>query len=268
MPTDHYPMNVLVAVKESAVVSDTFEISDGRIPDQSLEYELNEWDEYALEAAVQLVEEGSAESVTTVTIGPPRSEETIRKALAKGADRAIRIWDPSLENRDYLDSSAKATLLKAIIDRETPELVLTGVQSDDDMFGATGVALAARAGYSWAAVVNQLSVDEQTISVRRELEGGVEELATIELPALCTIQTGINEPRYASLRGIRMAQRTDIEHVDLADIELDETALNGAVTRVSMDQPVAESTAEIFEGDASSTAAQLAAFLRDKGVGS
>lgn len=260
-------MNVLVAVKEAALVGDTFQISNGTIPDQYITYELNEWDEYALETAVQLVEAETADTVTTVTIGPPRADETIRKALAKGADRAIRIWDPALENREYLDSSAKARLLKPIIEREAPELVLTGVQSDDDMFGATGVSLAALLDYGWAAVVNDLTVESETLAVRRELEGGIEELATIDLPAICTIQTGINEPRYASLRGIRMAQRTEIETYDLSDLGLAESELDGAVTREQMAHPVAESTAEIFEGDATETARQLARFLREAGVG-
>ena len=261
-------MQVLVAVADVALVDDAFEIEDGAIPDRFLEYELNEWDEYALETAVQLVEDGPAEEVVTVTIGPERTEETIRKALAKGADRAIRIWDDSLAESGTLDSRAKVRLLRAIVERESPELVLTGVQTDDDMFGATGVGLAEAVEYAWAAVVNDLQLEDGDLRVRRELEGGQEERTRLDLPAVCTIQTGINEPRYASLRGIRMAQRTEIETVDLDDIGLDPTDLEVGVTRVGMKRPVVESTAEIYEGTPAETAGKLADFLAEQGVGS
>lgn len=260
-------MQVLVAVAEVAVVDDSFEVEGGSIPERYLDYELNEWDEYALETGVQLVESGDADEVVTVTIGPERSEETIRKALAKGADRAIRVWDESLAEHDALDSRAKAQILAGVVEREEPTLVLSGVQTDDAMFGATGVGLAGLVDYGWAAVVNDLAVEDDGLLVRRELEGGREERTRVDLPAVCTIQTGINEPRYASLRGIRMAQRTEIETETLADLELDPGVLETGVRRVAMEQPVAESTAEIFEGSPSETAAQLGEFLREKGVG-
>lgn len=261
-------MKVVVALKEVALVEDAFEIVDDRIDDAHLDYELNEWDEYALETAVQLGEEGLVDEVVTVTVGPERSEETIRKALAKGADRSIRVWDSSLEERAFLDSGAKSRILAGAVEREAPELVLTGVQSDDDMFGATGVALAARLGYAWAAVVNYLDLeaDAEQISVHRELEGGIQEHTEVELPAVCTIQTGINEPRYASLRGIRMAQRAEIETYDLDALDLDASAIDGRVARTAIRKPVSEGTAEIYEGSAEETAGRLAAFLRDRGV--
>lgn len=260
-------MQILVAVADVAVVDESFEIEAGTIPDRFLEYELNEWDEYALETAVQFVENGDAEEVVTVTIGPERTEETIRKALAKGADRAIRIWDDALASHGPLDSRAKARVLAGVIERESPELVLTGVQTDDDMFGATGVGTAALIAYSWAAVVNQLELDNDHLLVSRELEGGQEERTRLQLPAVCTIQTGINEPRYASLRGIRMAQRAEIETATLEDLDLNDTALETGVTRVAMERPVVESTAEIYEGSPTETAGELAAFLREQGVG-
>lgn len=261
-------MKVVVALKETAVVDDAFEIDEDAIPPEFLEYELNEWDEYALEAGVQLAEAGVAEEVVTVTVGPERSEETIRRGLAKGADRAIRVWDGALADRRFLDSKAKSQVLAAVIERESPELVLTGVQSGDDMFGATGVSLAHRLGYAWAAVVIDLDLaaDAEHATVRRELEGGTEERTRIELPAICTIQTGINEPRYASLRGIRMAQRSEIETYRLADLGLDPAVLAGGVELAGMRKPIVESTAEIYEGSAQETAGRLASLLRERGV--
>lgn len=260
-------MDILVALTDVAVVDEEFEVVDGTIPDRYLTYEMNEWDEYALETAVQLVETDDADAVTTVTIGPERSEETIRKALAKGADRAIRIWDEALEAPPVLDSQAKAAVLAGLVAAEAPDLVLTGVQSGDAMFGATGVGLAARADYAWAAVVNELTMDDDAIDARRELEGGMEERVRVELPAVCTIQTGINEPRYASLRGIRMAQQAAIETRSLADLGLDAETLEIGVTRTGMAEPIVESTARILEGAVDETASELAEILAERGVG-
>lgn len=261
-------MKVAVTLAEMAAVDDSFEIRDNAIPEQYLEYSLNEWDEYALEAAVQLREADLATDVVTVTIGPDRSEETIRKGLAKGADRAVRIWDADLADLPLLDVHTKATLLAAALEDESPDLVLSGVQTGDDMHGATGVALASRLGYGWAAVVSELTVKDGTeLRVRRELEGGVEEVSRVELPAVCTIQTGINEPRYASLRGIRMAQRAEIETLALPDLGLESAGLGTSTSLEGLREPVAESTAELLDGSATQTAGALASILRERGVG-
>lgn len=261
-------MKVLVTVKEVAEVADDFEIEGTEVGERYLEYDLNEWDDYAVEEAVQLKEDGPAEEVVAVTIGPERSEETIRMALAKGADRAVRVWDDALEDVDLLDVEAKTTLLEAVVEEEDPDLVLTGVQSGDDNFGATGVSLADELGFQWGAVVNALDYDHEAgvAHVHRELEGGVEELTDVPLPAVLTIQTGINEPRYASLRGIRQAQSKEIAPKSLDDLGLDAGAVESDLDLTAMYEPESESDAEIFEGDAGETAGKLAEVLREKGV--
>jgi len=177
-------MKVLVTVKEVAAVEDEFEIDGTAIDEAYLEYDLNEWDDYAIEEGVQIAESEDDVEVVSVTIGPERAEETIRMALAKGADRAIRVWDDSLEDAELLDVEAKTKMLEAVVEDEDPDLVLSGVQADDDGFGATGVSLADAIDFEWAAVVNELdlSVDERVAGVHRELEGGVEELTDVELP--------------------------------------------------------------------------------------
>jgi electron transfer flavoprotein beta subunit len=261
-------MKILVTVKEVAEVEDEFDISGLDIDSRFLDYDLNEWDDYAIEAAVQISESADDVEVVTATIGPERSEETIRMALAKGADRALRIWDDDLEAAEFLDVNTKANLLAAVVEEEDPDLVLTGVQSNDDSYGGTGVAFAERMGFEWAAVVNALDLDADAgvASVRRELEGGVEELTDVELPAVLTIQTGINEPRYASLRGIRQAQRKPLDVQGLGDLGLDASDLETPIERTSMYEPESESDATIWEGSAEETAGELAAFLREKGV--
>ena len=260
-------MKILVTVKEVATVDDEFEISGTEIDERYLGADLNEWDDYAVEEAVQLKEDGVADEVVTVTIGPEECEQTIRQALAKGADRAIRVWDDGLAGVDLLDVGAKTEIIQAVVEAEDPDLVLTGVQSGDDSWMATGVSLAEELGIQWAAVVNQLDHElGDTASIRRELEGGVEELTEVELPAVLTIQTGINEPRYASLRGIRQAQRKELDAKTLADLSVDASVAEGHLELTDMYEPESESDATVWEGSAEETAGELAELLRDKGV--
>lgn len=261
-------MRILVTAKETAIVEDEFTISANQIDDQYLTFDLNEWDNYAIEEAVQIQEDADGEvEVVAVTIGPKQSEETIRQALAKGADRAVRVWDDGLAAADLLDVETKAGLLAAVAEQEDPDLVLTGVQSGDDLWRATGVALARELGYQWAAVVNQLDLDAELkmAHVHRELEGGIEEVTDVALPAVMTIQSGINDPRYASLRGIRSAQSKPLDVQTREDLGFDGD-LDGALTLRGLAEPESESDAEFFEGDADEQAAQLADLLDNEGV--
>ncbi|PSQ49898.1 electron transfer flavoprotein subunit beta/FixA family protein [Halobacteriales archaeon SW_7_65_23] len=259
-------MKVLVTVTEVAEADDEFEIDGLTIDERYLTYDLNEWDNYAVEEAVQLGEANDDVEVVTATVGPERAEETIRQALAKGADRAIRVWDDQFEGT-MIDAATKARLLAAVAQEEEPDLVLSGVQSNDVAFGATGVALAAELDFEWAAVVNQLDLDADAgvASVHRELEGGVEELTDVELPAVLTIQTGINEPRYASLRGIRQAQSKPLDVHTPADLGVD--IGESALSLTSLEEPETESNVTLFEGSAEETANELAEFLKERGVG-
>lgn len=260
---------ILVLTTEVAQLMDDFELGDDGIPEQYIEYDLNEWDDYAIEAAVQCAEATEDIEVVSATIGPQRSEETIRMALAKGVDRAVRVWDDALDDVELLDVAAKTRLISAIVDDVDPDMVLSGVQSGDDSFAATGVSVAAANGFQWAAVVNDLEIDwaAGTAAVRRELEGGLEEITTVDLPAVFTIQTGINEPRYASLRGIRQAQRKPLEIRDLDDLGVDASDVAGALSLVDLSEPESESDVTLFEGETEDVALELAGALRDKGVG-
>jgi electron transfer flavoprotein beta subunit len=260
-------MKILVTVTEVAEADDEFEIDGLSINERYLTYDLNEWDNYAVEEAVQIGEEHDDVEVVTATVGPERAEETIRQALAKGADRAVRVWDDQLADATMIDAAMKARLLAAVAEEEDPDLVLAGVQSNDIAFGATGVALAAELGFEWAAVVNQLDLDADAgvASVHRELEGGVEELTDVELPAVLTIQTGINEPRYASLRGIRQAQSKPLDVHAPADLGVD--LGESTLSLTSLEEPETESNVTLFEGSAEETASELAEFLKERGVG-
>lgn len=261
---------LLVLTKEVAELEDDFEIAGDRVDETYLEHDLNQFDEYAVEEAVGIKEEADDDvEVVAVSIGPERAEETIRMVLAKGADRAVRVWDDALEGRAVLDPSSKVAVFEAVVEREDPDLILCGAQADDDLFCATGVALAEAVGFQWAAVVIDLAEYDPAAGqalVHRELEGGVEEITEVDLPAVLTIQTGINEPRYASLRGIRQAQRKDLDVLGLEDLGLDASVLESPIRLEELHEPETDVETSYFDGDASEMAQQLSDLLRDKGV--
>jgi len=257
-------MKILVTVTEAATVDTVFEIDGLGVDDRYLSTDLNEWDAYALEEAVQLTEE--AGEVVTVTIGPDSVEETVRQALAKGADRAIRIWDDRLAAHSVLDPLTKAAVLEAVVADEQPDLVFTGVQSADDRFGATGTALASRLDWAWGTVVNDLQLDTTVAHVTRELEGSLEELTDTRRPAVLTIQTGINEPRFASLQDITRAQQADITVKSLTELGLSEDALVSSIEQTALYEPESESEATVFDGSPEETAAELATVIEETGV--
>lgn len=258
-------MNILVTVTEAATVDTVFEIDGLDIDDRYLSTDLNEWDAYALEEAVQIAEAEGGE-VVTVTIGSDGVEETIRQALAKGADRAIRVWDERLAALSVLDPLTKAAVLEAVVADEQPDLVFTGVQSADDSFGSTGVALASRLDWAWGTIVNDLQLDSTVAHVTRELEGNLEELTDVQRPAVLTVQTGINEPRFASLRDITRAQQAEIAVESFAELDLDDDAIVSAIQRTALYEPDSEGEATIFEGSLDETAAELAAVVEETGV--
>jgi electron transfer flavoprotein beta subunit len=259
-------MRILVAVTEVAELAVGFEIEDGTVPAEHRTYLLNEWDDYAVEAAIRAAEAGSDVEVVAVTVGPERTTETLRTLLARGVDRAVRVWDDSLADADVVGPSATAAVLAAVVEREAPDLVLTGVQAADHGFGATGVALAERVDYGWAAVVTDFDLDpgEGTVSVRRELEAGVSELVTVSLPAVLTVQTGIETRRPASAAA---ADEGSITVETLTDLGLDGSVLDGEPTLSGLSRAVDDAAGTTFEGEPSETAAEIETLLRDAGVG-
>ncbi len=211
-------MKAVVCIKQVATLGDEIEFTpDGRGVDPDyLELALNEWDAYATEEAVRLKEAavGEAECIV-VTCGDGDAEEALRRCLAMGADRAVRV---DAEGLGACDPISTARALAGLVEREAPDLVLCGVQSADAVQGATGTALAALLGLPRVAVVKKLEYDHaaRRAVVHRELEGGLVDVMEVETPAVLTIQTGINEPRYATLRAIKQAERQPIELVEAA----------------------------------------------------
>jgi len=260
-------MKILVAVKQVAALDEDFEIrGDGRDVDPDfLIRDLNEWDDFSLEEAVK-IKEASAEpvEVVAVSVGPDAADESLRKCLAKGADRAIRIWDEAIEGSD---SIAVARVLAAAAKREAPHMLFAGVQSSDQSFASTGIATAALLGWPHAAVVSHLSYTPGATNTvfRRELEGGLLQEVEIQCPAVLTIQLGINTPRYASLRSIKQAAAKPIELWSLADVGLTEADVGetGSASRVRRMYIPDKGRAQLIEGDVAQQAARLAEIIRE-----
>jgi electron transfer flavoprotein beta subunit len=260
-------MKILVAVKQVAALDEDFEIrDDGRdINPDFLIRDLNEWDDFSLEEAVKIKEAGpESVEVVAVSVGPDDVDESLRKCLAKGADRAIRIWDPAFEGSD---SIAIARVLAAVIRREAPDMVFAGVQSSDQSFASTGIATAALLDWPHAAVVSNLSYTPgaKTAVFRRELEGGLLQEVEIQCPAVLTIQLGINTPRYASLRSIKQAAAKPIELLSPADINIStaEVGEAGSLSRVRRMYVPDKGRAQLIEGNAAQQAARLAEIIRE-----
>lgn len=261
---------ILVFVKEVAELEDDFDVAGDHIDEKYFEYDLNNLDEFAVEEAVQMKEESDDEiEVVTATIGPERSEETIRMALAKGADRAVRVWDDSLEGIDFLSTQAKTAILQSVVDQVSPDLVMSGAQANDDLQASAGVHLAEEIGWQWAAVViaiEDYDRDGQSMTLRRELEGGVEERTTIDTPAVLSIQSGINQPRYASLRGIRQAQSKDLDVFNFEDLGVDESVLETPIVLSDMHEPETETDTSFLDGSPEEIADRIYEIAKDKGV--
>jgi len=186
----------------------------GWIQEEDLTWEINEPDAYALEEALQLKEKNGGE-VIALCAGPARAAQTIREALAKGADRAIHIQDDSA---DKLDTLGIARLLARAIESEKPDLVLTGLQSDDLGYGQTGVVVAELLGYVHSTIIMSVEVNGEEIRVKRELENGWFQHIGMSLPAVLTIQSGINKLRYATLMGIKKAKTKEIRQMTPAEL--------------------------------------------------
>jgi electron transfer flavoprotein beta subunit len=258
-------MKVIVPVKQVALLDDEFELLDdgsGVDPD-SLDWDLNEWDTFSLEAAVQLREAAGDGEVVAITVGAEEAEEGLLSALAKGADRAVRIWDEQLDGADAL---AVARVLAAAIAPESPDLILCGVQSSDAVNSATGIALAGHLQLPHVAVVKWIDVEGAAATVERELEGGLVEIVRISLPALLTIQTGINEPRYATLRAIKQAREKPLAVVSLAEVGLDPEHVAAAAGshRQRLAHPERGEGAEMLNGSTAEVAATIASIVKDR----
>lgn len=264
-------MKIVVAVKQVAALDEDFEIraDEKDVDEDFLIYDLNEWDDYSLEEAMKIKESSDVEvEVVVVSVGPDRVDESLRKCLAKGADRAIRVWDDAIEGSDAI---AIGKVLAAVISKEAPNMVFAGVQSSDQAYASTGISTATYLNWPHAAVVSNLEykVGSDSATIRRELEGGLLQELEIHCPAVLTIQLGINKPRYASLRGIKQAAAKPIEEWSLGDVGLSaaDVGADRSMSRVRRMYIPEQGRAQMIEGTVAEQAARIIEIVKEyKGV--
>jgi electron transfer flavoprotein beta subunit len=250
-------MKIIVAIKQVPMRdSPLHPAASGKwIDEAGLSFEINEPDAYALEEALQLKEKHGGE-VVVLCAGPERAAQTIREALAKGADRAIHIETDALVS---LDTLGVAKLLAAAVGPEKPDLVLTGLQSDDLGAGQTGVVMAELLGFPHSTIIMQVEVRDAGIRAKRELENGWFQHIEMPLPAVLAMQSGSNKLRYATLMGIKKAKSKEIRRVTSAEPGGTAAAV-ATIEKVYL--PKKGKQTQIFEGDAKTAAAQLVEKLK------
>jgi electron transfer flavoprotein beta subunit len=248
-------MKIIVCIKQVPAKDSPLRLNEEStwVRESDLSFEINEPDAYALEEALQLKEKHGGE-VVACSIGPARAQQVIREALAKGADRAIHIEEDS---SSQLDSYGTARLMAEAIRAEQPDLICTGLQSDDLGAGQTGVILAELLGLPHATIIMEVQVQDGRMKVKRELEGGWFQWVEMPLPALLTIQSGINKLRYATLKGIKAAKTKEIRRVTAADLGLTMDSLAGRQKVHRVYVPVKTKKTEFIEGSPKEVAAAL-----------
>jgi electron transfer flavoprotein beta subunit len=249
-------MKIAVCIKQVVTREWQLRVNDAKtwIRDQDASFELNEPDAYALEEALRLKEKHGGE-VIVCSAGPARATQVIREALARGADRAVHVESDALATAD---APVVASALAAAIKDEHVDLVLTGLQSDDQGFGQVGVVLATLLGMPHATIIMEVQAGEGGLRVKRELEGGWFQWVSLPMPALLTIQSGINQLRYATLKGIMAAKKKEIKKVA-------PPAAVAATQRItSIYFPEKAKKTQMIPGSAAEAAKTLVARLRDE----
>ena len=249
-------MKIAVCIKQVPTREWQPRLNDAKtwIREQDASYELNEPDAYALEEALRLREKHNGE-VVVCAAGPARVQQVIREALARGADRAIHVEDESLASADAAITSAA---LAAAMADERFDLVLTGLQSDDQGHAQVGVMLAERLQMPHSTIIMEVQIESNRLRVKRELEGGWFQWIAIPLPALLTIQSGINQLRYATLKGIMAAKKKEIKKVALAG------GLAPAQQIVALALPTRSKQTHMIAGSAPEAARELVKRLREE----
>ena len=260
-------MEILVCIKR---VPDTAENeievkSDGTdIERDDLVYSVNEWDNYAVEEAIQICDKVGG-SVTVITVGDEEAEEVVRREMAMGADKGIHLSDEAFKGSD---GKGIADILKTGIEKGNYDLILTGAQSDTGA-GQVGGMLAAMLDMPYASLVNSLEViDDKKLKIGREIEGGNLEMNEIDLPCVLSIQTGINEPRYVGIRGIRKAASLEIPVHGAGDLGISPESIGESGAKVKLEDyfvPELGEGAEILEGSSDEIIEKLIELLKAKG---
>ena len=252
-------MKILVCMKQVPQKDAPLKLNEaGTWIREDISYEVNEPDAYALEEALRQKEKHGGE-VVVITAGPARAQQVLREALAKGADRAIHLEDDAFTT---LDASNIARAFAAAVKEEAFDLIFTGLQSDDFGFAQTGVILAELLGWPHATISMQIEKKDAGIRVKRELESGFFQFVDMPLPAVLTIQSGINKLRYATLIGIKQAKNKPLRKVALAEVQPALAANLQKIERLYVPQKTKKT--EMLEGAPGEVAKKLVDKLRNE----
>ncbi|MDP7600799.1 MAG: electron transfer flavoprotein subunit beta/FixA family protein [Rhodospirillales bacterium] len=233
-------MKVLVAIKRVIDYNVKIRVKSDEtgVETTNVKMSMNPFDEIAVEEGVRLREGGDSEELIAVSIGPKQTQETIRTALAMGADRGIHV-----ETNDDVEPLAVAKLLKAIIEKENPDLVILGKQAIDDDSNQAGQMLAALMGWSQGTFASELKISDGKANVTREIDGGLETIQ-INMPAVVTTDLRLNTPRYASLPNIMKAKKKPIDEFSPADLGVD---ISARLTTLKVTEPSSRDAGVIVE---------------------
>ena len=260
-------MDILVCVKRVPDTSENeIELNGGGndINRDDLVYSVNEWDNYAVEEALQIAGKVGG-TVSVVTVGSDEDEEVLRREMAMGANQGILLSDDAFNESD---GRGTAEILKAFVQKNHYDLILTGVQSDDGAAQIGGM-LAALLDYPFASLVNAIEVlDGGKLKISREIEGGSKEISEIDLPCVLSIQTGINEPRYVGMRGIRQVASIPIPTLGISELGIDPSKVGKAAAKVQRTDyfvPTAGKGAQILQGKQEEIIDQLIELVAAKG---
>jgi electron transfer flavoprotein beta subunit len=259
------PMQILVCLKQVPDKDSRYKIDAAGtgIHEEDLVFETNECDQYALEEGLRLKEKFGGE-VVLLSLGDERVLKSIKNGLAMGADRALHLTGPEFHGSD---AHVIATAIQRSIAGQAFDVVLTGVQSDDLAFGQTGTILAELLGWSHATIVMEIAVNSEarTVLVKRELESNLFEQVEISLPAVLSIQSGINQPRYATLKGIMQAKKKELKTLSPQDLGMSGSDLGPAGSRVDhlrLSFPEKKKQTVLIQGEPEEAARQLMEKLR------
>jgi electron transfer flavoprotein beta subunit len=260
-------VKIAVLVKEvpDAAVEKRIDGSTGRL-DRSGEKNLNPYDTHAIEAAVQLKEGGTipVEEIVAITAGPAGAERALHKAVSLGADRSVQLTDDAVAGSDVI---ATGYALAKLLERESPDLVLLGQQSDDGENYTIGAVVGEFLGYPSLTQVVKLDIAGETITAERQAEYGYDTVE-IDLPAVISVGDAINEPRYPSLKAIMGAKKKPLEKVTIADAGIDADKVGAAGSRIdcgSFTEPPKKTGGTIIEDeDTSATVEQIVAWLDER----
>jgi len=257
-------MKILVCLKQVPHQDARLEVrGDGTwIQDSNIKFDINDYDKYALELALRLKDANQAE-VVVASIGPDRTTQALRTALGMGADRAVQVWDDSLAGTDAL---AIAKILAAIAKDESFDLVVLGLMADDSNNSLTGPMLAQFLDLPHVTSVVKAELKDGKFEVERELEGGTLEVRAVPTPALLAVQTGINDVRYASLKGIMAAKKKPLDKKSLADLGLDAAAVAPKVTVTKLYTPEKGEGADLVSGSPAEQASQVVSKIKELGL--